>query len=94
LRRTAAEFASSFTTVSLSLILAVVEALLFRVNGYKGVLEQTTSAQEAIRVATLGAMGAGDVSMLLMAFLMRVMSSTISCKLFSFPRISCAEGCS
>jgi hypothetical protein len=38
------EFALSFTTVSLSLTLAVVEALLFRVDGYEGVLEQTTSA--------------------------------------------------
>jgi hypothetical protein len=42
----------------------------------------------------LGAMGVGDASTLLTAFLMRVMSSTISCKLFSFPRISCAEDCS
>jgi hypothetical protein len=90
----AAEFALSFTTVSLSLMLAVVEALLFRVDGYEGVLEWTTSAQEAIRVAALGVMGVGDVSTLLTAFLMRVMSSMISCKLFSFPRISCAEGCS
>jgi hypothetical protein len=71
-----------------------MEALLFRVNRYKGVPERTTSAQEAIHVAALGAMGVGDASTLLTAFLMRVMSSTISCKLFSFPRISCAEGCS
>jgi hypothetical protein len=45
-------------------------------------------------MAALGAMGAGDVSTLLTAFLIRVMSSMIGCKLFSFPRISCAEGCS
>ena len=38
--------------------------------------------------------GEGSVSALLTAFLMRVMSSTIGCKLFSFPRISCADGCS
>ncbi|RDH22707.1 hypothetical protein M747DRAFT_170824 [Aspergillus niger ATCC 13496] len=25
---------------------------------------------------------------------MRIMSSTIGCKLFSFPRISCPDGCS
>lgn len=75
-------------------MLAVVEALLFRVDGYEGVPEQTTSAQEAIRIAALGATGAGNASALLTAFLMRVMSSAISCKLFSFPRISCAEGCS
>ncbi|KAH1474010.1 hypothetical protein KXX06_006032, partial [Aspergillus fumigatus] len=53
LRRTAAEFASSFTTVPLSLTLAVVEALLFRVDGYEAVPEPTTSAQEAIPPAAL-----------------------------------------
>ncbi|EAL86658.1 uncharacterized protein AFUA_3G03760 [Aspergillus fumigatus Af293] len=43
-------------------MLAVVEALLFRVDGYEGVPEQTTSAQEAIRIAALGATGAGNAS--------------------------------
>jgi preprotein translocase subunit SecG len=43
LQRTAVEFILSFTTVSLSLTLMVVEALLFGVDGYEGVLERTTS---------------------------------------------------
>jgi hypothetical protein len=37
-------------------------------------------------VAALSAVGAGDASTLLTAFLMRVMSSAINCKLFNFPR--------
>jgi len=94
LRRTAAALVLSFTTVSLSLMLATVEALLFGVDGYEGVPERTTFAQEAIWGAAFGAMGEGSVSALLTAFLMRVMSSTIGCKLFSFPRFSCADGCS
>jgi hypothetical protein len=36
---------------------AVVEALLFGVDGYEGVPEWTTSAQEAIREVTFGMMG-------------------------------------
>lgn len=39
------------------------------------------------------AFGGGDVSTLLTAFLMKVMPCPIGCKLFSFPRISCADGC-
>jgi hypothetical protein len=74
------------------LTLAVVEALLFGVEGYEGVPERTTSTQQAIRVAALGVMRAGDTSALLTAFLMRVLSSTIGCREFSFPRISCADG--
>jgi hypothetical protein len=63
-----------------------VEALLFGVDGYEGVPERTTSAQEAIRVAALGTMGVDDASALLTAFLMRVMSSTIGCRELAFPR--------
>lgn len=55
--RTAAALALSFTTVSLSLMLATVEALLFGVDGYEGVPEWTTFAQEAIWGAAFGAMG-------------------------------------
>ncbi|PYH63983.1 uncharacterized protein BO88DRAFT_352064 [Aspergillus vadensis CBS 113365] len=80
--------------VSLSLTLAVVEALLFGVDRYEGVPEQTTSAQEVIRVAALSSIGTDDVSILLTVFLIRVIFSVINCKLFNFPRISCAEGCS
>ena len=43
--------------VSLSLMLATVEALLFGVDGYEGVPEWTTFAQEAIWGAAFGAMG-------------------------------------
>lgn len=73
---------------------AVVEVLLLGVDGYEGVPERTKPAQEVILGAAFVAMGGGRVSALLIAFLMRVMSSTIGCKLFSFPRISCADGCS
>jgi hypothetical protein len=63
-------------------------------DGYKGVSERSTSAQEAMRVAASNVTGVGDASMLLTAFLMSVISSTIGCKLLNFPGISCADGCS
>ncbi|KAL3246579.1 hypothetical protein ABHI18_012663 [Aspergillus niger] len=59
LRRMAAEFASSSTTVSLYLTLVVVEALLFGIDGYEGLPERTTSAQEAVRIGFIGWNGSG-----------------------------------
>lgn len=47
-QKTAAALISSFTTVSLSLMFAMVKALLLSVDGYKGVPEQITSTKEAI----------------------------------------------
>ena len=61
-----------------------MEALLLGVDGYEGLPERTTSAQEAIWESAFGAMGEGTASALLTAFLMRVMSSFIGCKLLSF----------
>lgn len=63
--------------------LAVVEAVLFGVDRYERVPERTTLAHEAMRVAVLGTTGAGNVSTLLTVFLIRVVSSTISYRLFS-----------
>jgi len=42
---------------SLVALLAVVEALLFSVDGYEGASERTTYGQEAIWGAVFGAMG-------------------------------------
>ncbi|KAL2842674.1 hypothetical protein BJX68DRAFT_278354 [Aspergillus pseudodeflectus] len=85
---------SIYVNISLSLTLAAVKALLFSVNGYEGVSKRTTSAQVVIQAAALGARGVGNAITLLTVFLIRVMSSIIGCRLFSFPKISCPDGCS
>lgn len=45
-------------------------------------------------MAVLVAMGVGDISTLLIAFLMGVMFFIIGCRLFSFPKIFYLDGCS